>query len=283
MALLNIQYRGNIRCTVNETGTGTSVTFKDALARSFTPAQAGAEAAGGPIPYRFDDGPNFEVGLMPLTGDPVTGGTRVVESSSNSNAPINLTSAAIFSSVLRADDWNEMRKCIMAPGDLIVSYDESQYVDDPRPLVLLDGSTITDGAADFPIVAARYPDMVSGDDLVLADPRGMFPRIWDGGAGVDPDAVTRTASIAGGTAGDHPMTDQGDAIRNIAGSVSGVGTTRLGGASGAFDTSGATSNGASGGGNSGYTNFDFDASRVVPTADENRPHNHTISLWMLLG
>ncbi|MGF7108270.1 hypothetical protein J2Z29_000819 [Treponema pedis] len=31
-----------------------------------------------------------------------------------------------------------------------------------------------------------------------------------------------------------------------------------------------------------YKNLKFDASKVVPTADENRPRNLTISIWKLV-
>ncbi len=52
------------------------------------------------------------------------------------------------------------------------------------------GALIPDGAVDFPIVAARYPFMVS-TDLVLPDLRGRFVRGWDHGAGMVPDAAGR--------------------------------------------------------------------------------------------
>ena len=74
---------------------------------------------------------------------------------------------------------------------------------------------------------------------------------------------------------------QGDAIRNITGSfynrranglgVSNAGALRFDGVAGGND-------GATGSANSGGT-VSFNASRVVPTANDNRPANFTIKIW----
>ena len=96
---------------------------------------------------------------------------------------------------------------------------------------------------------------------VLPDLRGEFIRGWDDGRGVD--------------AGRIILAQQGDAIRNITGFVSGSSGVSFDSFSGAFYDSGARS-----GRRPENTtivdmndDFAFDASRVVPTANENRPRN----------
>ncbi|RUS02614.1 phage tail protein [Pectobacterium polaris] len=103
--------------------------------------------------------------------------------------------------------------------------------------------------AQFPVLASRYP---SG---FLPDLRGEFVRGWDDGRGAD--------------AGRTLLSAQGDAIRNITGSVSGA--IEEGNAyAGAFYETNGGRGGTGGGGDMG---LGLDASRVVPTANENRPRN----------
>ncbi|MCW3478957.1 tail fiber protein [Neisseriaceae bacterium JH1-16] len=87
----------------------------------------------------------------------------------------------------------------------------------------------------------------------LPDLRGEFLRALDDGRSVD-------AGRALGSA-------QGDAIRNITGNVGYLD----GGASGAF--AGGAQTGILAGGSTLRYATSFDASRVVPTANENRPRN----------
>ncbi|MEQ9845228.1 tail fiber protein [Pectobacterium brasiliense] len=107
----------------------------------------------------------------------------------------------------------------------------------------------------YPILASRYPSSF------LPDLRGEFVRGWDDGRGVD--------------AGRALMSAQGDAIRNITGSIV-VSTESTGSSSadGAFSITGVGGTVATSGfGNRGVPKFDFDTSKVVPTANENRPRN----------
>ncbi|EFN5280418.1 phage tail protein [Escherichia coli] len=115
-------------------------------------------------------------------------------------------------------------------------------------------------AEDYPNLAKAYPT------LKLPDLRGEFIRGWDDGKGVDSGRTLLSA--------------QGDAIRNITGVVgySSIGDSQglLGYVSGAFSASESKAPALSGASASGYQRSlyaNFNASAVVPTANENRPRN----------
>ena len=104
----------------------------------------------------------------------------------------------------------------------------------------------------YPLLASAYP---SG---VLPDLRGEFIRGLDAGRNID--------------SGRAALSAQGDAIRNIKGSLN-LGLLDKLSAGGAFKKTAYTE--GSGGGIQGFnkTSAEFDASLVVPTANENRPRN----------
>lgn len=112
---------------------------------------------------------------------------------------------------------------------------------------------------------------VNGTHIKLPDRRGEFLRAWDHGRGVD--------------AGRQLGSAQGDAIRNIKGQFQaddevGVVTRSFGNdLMGAFRSERNHSNGKGHDSNGGGGDIvSFDASRVVPTASENRPRNIALML-----
>lgn len=129
-------------------------------------------------------------------------------------------------------------------------------------------------AAQYPKLALTYPA------LKLPDLRGEFIRGWDDGRGVDSsreilsaqtDAIRNVTRTFG-----HLMYETIDAASENAATSSGVfrrlkGTDPVGyttsncSNSGAFSSAGKTDN--------LQNEMMFDASRVVPTANENRPRN----------
>ena len=105
----------------------------------------------------------------------------------------------------------------------------------------------------YPKLAQKYP---SGQ---LPDLRGEFIRGWGNGRDVD--------------VGRGLLSTQGDAIRNISGWVDGqVGFGSVG-SNGLFSVANNADSPASTTGYKGNHRLEFDASRVVPTASENRPRN----------
>ena len=128
------------------------------------------------------------------------------------------------------------------------------------------GTTIPDGyfecnGATFD--SNTYPKLYAAlGTTVLPDLRGEFVRGWDHGRGVDTDRVLGSA--------------QGDAIRNISGEISSsrsdIGLFRSQGVFKSIGNVGDTYDG-----NLGTANANdkvvFDASKVVPTANEDRPKN----------
>ncbi|MCJ1164981.1 phage tail protein [Escherichia coli] len=120
-------------------------------------------------------------------------------------------------------------------------------------------------AEEYPELAKVYPTNK------LPDLRGEFIRGWDDGRGIDTNRSL--------------LSSQGDTIRNIKGFINEVkgtidtATFMLQTGTGAFAlASQATRNiynnlGTYETKNTPYTGFSFDASRVVPTASENRPRN----------
>ncbi len=108
-------------------------------------------------------------------------------------------------------------------------------------------------AEEYPELAKAYPTNK------LPDLRGEFIRGWDDGRGVD--------------AGRQLLSSQGDAIRNIEGFADGGIGMSFDAIRGAFYDAGTRSARMPNNDIGKTDDLGFDASRVVPTANENRPRN----------
>ena len=149
---------------------------------------------------------------------------------------------------------------ISQPGDILVSFDTSA----PAKHVFLNGATITNGAISYPSVAARYPWMVTGNNLRVPDLRGRFIRGWANGSSADPDRNSRSQHLrTDGLGGDRPGTYQADQYKSHTHSYSraNFATNRSPGDYSFAINSSNTSTGSSGG-------------------SETRPRNIAVSFWM---
>lgn len=192
--------------------------------------------------------------------------------------------AAASSGAVRAESAASAVDAALA-GVSALRGEVAQAVADAREDVVASAAFVPIGAIlDFPVntvpagflicagqtvAKEAYPELVAyltGDSAALSatlpDLRGEFRRGADLGRGVD----------AGRTVGSA----QGDAIRNITGSLtfsSGAGIQASGSMGGAFTSLGTASLACSTGSSAGSKLVGFDASGVVPTASENRPRN----------
>jgi hypothetical protein len=122
--------------------------------------------------------------------------------------------------------------------------------------------------------ASAAADFAANKRLPVPDMRGEIPRGLDDGRGVDTGRVFGSA--------------QGDAMRNLTGDVginTGSSSGLFGSNSGVFGLSNGNNEFLEGGGTfSGtrYMNFNFDASRQVPTASEFRMRNVAFSWFIKL-
>ena len=146
----------------------------------------------------------------------------------------------------------------------------------PNGWLLCDGSAVnrSDYANLYQAIGVCWGTGDGCTTFNLPDLRGMFLRGVSGESGNDPDAESRVVlTDNGGNTGNNVGSYQGDAIRNITGTISGSGISwpDLWG-NGAFEVFANGSGRSNSTGNEGR-GFNFDASRVVPVGSDNRPKN----------
>jgi phage-related tail fiber protein len=138
----------------------------------------------------------------------------------------------------------------------------------PTGYLKCDGSAINRSTYTdlFAIIGESYGPGNGSTTFNLPDLRGVFLRGLDEGRGLDPSRGIGTF--------------QGDAIRNITGNFNSFRSAWSALAGGAFAPDGTNGNYNFVGTSSQTENsrrFNFDASRVVPTDNENRPANVTVT------
>ncbi len=174
--------------------------------------------------------------------------------------------------------WTEWAKITVSPAELTAAVESSvpsgavmhfAMQSAPTGWLKADGSAVsrTQYPALFAAIGTTFGVGDGRTTFNLPDLRGEFVRGWDGGRNIDPGRAFGSA--------------QGDAIRNITGSID----TGINNGHQLFDE--ATATGAlaisqrrwkawtsdTQDSRNNPSAFDFDASRVVPTAAENRPRN----------
>ena len=149
----------------------------------------------------------------------------------------------------------------------------------PDGWMLCDGSAISrsDYANLYKAIGVCWGTGDGATTFNLPDLRGMFLRGVSGESGNDPDADSRVLLIDnGGNTGNNVGSYQGDAMRNIAGNVPAVLThKRADGADGVFELNRGGWEELIGEDrrDAWVSNLNFDASRIVPVGNDNRPKN----------
>jgi len=94
----------------------------------------------------------------------------------------------------------------------------------PTGFLVCNGASVsrTTYADLFAVCSTRF-GAVNGTSFNIPDFRGAFLRGWDNGAGIDPDAASRTATSFGGATGDNIGTEQADAFESHSHSIAALG------------------------------------------------------------
>ena len=160
-----------------------------------------------------------------------------------------------------------------APGALcLLLYEPTTAKQTAMRVLPNKGQSLLD--AEYPEILTEWGSKIFGNadstHFYLPDDSGQFYRVWDNGAGVDPDAATRL-NRGDGQTGDIVGTLQADALQNITGNL---GYIEYQTPSGAFGWGGNVV-----GIRSTFVSsptINFDASRVARTASETRSKNRYI-------
>nr|DAJ80802.1 MAG TPA: tail fiber protein [Caudoviricetes sp.] len=170
---------------------------------------------------------------------------------------------------MRAVSFSLLSSTILPVGTIITSARATA----PDGFLLCNGAAISRSAYTdlFSAIGTAYGAGDGSNTFNIPDLRGEFIRGADNGRGVDGGRALGSA--------------QGDAIRNIVGGFAGYGDRFLiNEFSGAFGHIGYASRRISVVGEeyneTSYNGANFDASRVVPTANENRPRNVAVNFYI---
>lgn len=168
----------------------------------------------------------------------------------------------------------------VSPGQAIQAEQINKIIDELIPLGTVYESLLT--PAQFTSLNGNCWRLMNGDSLAGTDLKALT------GMNNLPNALTNGEFLRQASGSRTLGSQQNDAIRNITAQTNfvsdGNGTIGVGPGvtSGAFFGSGTPSVkiGDSDGGRAGYNYLNFDASKVVPVADENRPYNIAVNFFI---
>ena len=178
-------------------------------------------------------------------------------------------------SQLPSSPYSEVsHNAILFPAGVIVPF-AGEVENIPSGWLLCDGSEISrsEYANLYNAIGVCWGTGNGSTTFNLPDLRGMFLRGVSGESGNDPDAASRIVlNDNGGNTGNNVGSYQGDAIRNITGSTSGHTAATI---EGVFELGTDNLFWYTGGGSINVFErpLSFDASRVVPVGNDNRPKN----------
>lgn len=168
---------------------------------------------------------------------------------------------------------------IAIPAGVIVPFG-GQAEDIPFGWLLCDGSEVsrTDYPNLYAAVGVCWGTGNGSTTFNLPDLRGMFLRGVSGDSGNDEDAESRIVlNDNGGNTGNQVGSYQGDAIRNITGTMSPVRGNQFNPSvhttDGVFESTDTSTNGGRNTETRAASTVTFDASRMVPVGNDNRPKN----------
>lgn len=168
-------------------------------------------------------------------------------------------------------DTNFLKMNEIIPPGTVVAYAGTTA---PSGWLLCNGAAVsrTTFAALFTAIGTAHGIGDGSTTFNIPDYRGRFLRGVDGGVGRDPDRTSRTAMNTGGATGNSVGSVQGDAIRNITGSLGPL-DDYMNIQNGCFNLSYTTYYDANSNTSFGGRVINFNAANVVPTGGDNRPTN----------
>lgn len=178
----------------------------------------------------------YAIELTPTLDEYIEGMPLVFQANHDNTGAATLDVDELGAVALKLPDGSDLPAYFIKSGAMIiVNYDGTYFQVigggnyQPTPFgaeMLWPTETVPDGWLEedgSSLARAAYPELFSvigtlygaadGDHFNLPDARGNFPRVWDHGAGIDPDAASRAAPTATGatiSAGDHVGTGQAD-------------------------------------------------------------------------
>jgi len=235
-----------------------------------------AAKLGGQLPAYYRNASNINAGTLPLarggTGATSAGAARTSLGFTLSAPMLARLNAGKDHSLQVWQDGTATEGGLISPAQLAEAAGDKTAIGTVNWFALStppDGWLVCDGRA----ITSLYPDL---RQALIDD---GYPWEQDGsGNPLIPDLVSENRFIRA-AGGDLSVGDvQGDAIRNITGefsrtSDSGATSATIGLLEGAFKLGKSTFSSMSDRASHGSASIEFDASLVVPTADENRPKN----------